>query len=282
MREEKALARQPSGPISLRVPASGLGMPIANPAGTEETLQIPTPRTPVSKCVALGLYSQAMLGLFPANPTLAALSTTLGSATSALTAAQGAYAEAVLVLIAPRVLVRFADYSSDIAVRASQRAAETADGVKGGKIGGAVFPNGVTPIVRPVGATQVTEMRALEGRLEAAMALWPGAGPEKVKITDERTKYEAALAARRTAMEKAADLRAKRDAVKEDFLDVYAVSASRVKAEFPRNRAMQDLFFDKVSDAVVVEETSDEPDAADEAAGDDAAAPANTAPASPA
>ena len=247
----------------------------------EETLQIPTPKTPVSKCIALGLYSQSMLGLFPANPALAALSTTISTATSALAAAQGAYAEAVLALIAPRVLVRFADYSSDMAVRASQRAAESADGMKGGKIGGAVFPDGVTPIVRPVGATQVTEMRALEGRLEAAMALWPGAGAEKAKITDQRTKYEAALAARRTAMEKTADLRAKRDAVREDFLDVYAATASRVKAEFPRNRASQELFFDKVSDAVVAEETVDDPDAADEAASDGAAGPATLSPASP-
>jgi hypothetical protein len=124
-------------------------------------------------------------------------------------------------------------------------------------------------------------MRALEGRLEAAMALWPGAGAEKAKITDERTKYEAALTARRTAMEKAADLRAKRDAVKEDFLDVYAASASRVKAEFPRNRATQELFFDRVSDAVVAEEASDELDAANEPNGDGAAAPATQTPASP-
>jgi hypothetical protein len=245
-------------------------------------LQIPTPKTPVSKCIALGLYAQSMLGLFPANPALTALSTTIGAATSALTAAQNAYAEAVIALVVPRVLVRYADYSSDMAVRASQRAAETADGIKGGKIGGAVFPGGVTPIVRPVGATQVTEMRALEGRLEAAITLWPGAGAEKAKITDERTKYEAALTARRTALEKSADLRAKRDAAKEDFLDVYAATASRVKAEFPRNRAMQDLFFDKVSDAVVAEETSDEPDAADEPGDGGAAAPATPAPTSPA
>ena len=86
-------------------------------------MQLPTPKTPVSKCAALGLYTQTMLAQFPANPALAALSTTIGAATSALTSAQTAYAEAV-------------------------------DGVnKGGKIASAVFPGGVTPIVRPVGAT---------------------------------------------------------------------------------------------------------------------------------
>ena len=100
-------------------------------------MQLPTPKTPVSKCAALGLYAQTMLGQFPANPVLAALSTTLGGATSALTAAQLAYAEAVVALVVPRVLVRFADHTAGLAVRAPQRAAETADGVKDGKIASA-------------------------------------------------------------------------------------------------------------------------------------------------
>ena len=60
---------------------------------------------------------------------------------------------------------------------------------------------------------------------------------------------------------------------------MYAATASRVKAEFPRNHASQELCFDKVSDAVVAEETVDDPDAADEAASNGAA---GTAPLSPA
>jgi hypothetical protein len=212
-------------------------------------MQIPTIKTPVSKCIELGLYAQAMLAKFPANPALTALSAKMGAAATALSAAQSEYAAAILALIAPRVDVKFADYSSDTVVRQTMRSAETADGGKNGKIARAVFPAGVTPIVRPVGATQVTEMRALEGRLEAAMTLWPGAAAEKGKVMEERVKYESALTARRTAMEKAADLRAKRDAAREDFLDVYAAAAGEVKSEFPRNRQMQDLFFDTVSDA---------------------------------
>ena len=101
--------------------------------------------------------------------------------------------------------------------------------------------------------------------------IWPAAGAEKAKVTAERVKYEAALGGRRTAMVTAADLRAKRDAATEDFLDVYATVAARVKAAFPRNRVMQDLFFDKVTDAVVVDD--------DEGADDEAEPPA--VPASP-
>lgn len=134
------------------------------------------------------------------------------------------------------------------------RQAEGADDKKGGKIAMTIFPDGVTPIIRPVGDTQVAAMRAVEGRLEAAVAIWPAALAEKAKLTTERIAYETALAERKTAMQTTADLRAKRDAAKEDFLDVFATTAGRVKAEFPRDRPMQDLFFDKVTEAMVANE----------------------------
>jgi len=225
-------------------------------------LQLPTPRTPVSKCIALGLYTAAMLGKFSANPVLGSIAATLTTATNGLTSSQKAYADGVIALIPLRVGVKFVDYRSDKAVRALQRQAEVADDKKAGKIGTALFPDGVTPIIRPVGDTQVTEMRALEGRMDAATSLWPAAPAEKAKITAERAAYETALNERKTGMHTSADLRAKRDAAKEDFLDVYASTAARVKAEFPRDRAMQDLFFDRVTDAVV----ADDEDATDEAA----------------
>jgi len=65
-----------------------------------------------------------------------------------------------------------------------------------------------------------------------------------LQIVALRERYEAALTARTEGVGKAADARAARDAVKEDFLDVFAVVAARIKAEFPRDRAMQNLFFD--------------------------------------
>ena len=237
-------------------------------------MQVPTKKTPVARSIDLGLYARAMLAKFPQNAVLTKLGTKMGTAIHALDSAQHAYALAVRALIVPRVNVRFADYSSDAAVRATMRAAETADGMKNGKIVSAVFPDGVTPIVRPVGATQVKEMRDLEGRLEAVTSFWPGAAAEKAKIADQRAKYEAALEERRDGMQAASDLRAKRDAAREDFLDVYSVTSSRVKAEFPRNRPMQDLFFDEI-DAGADDAGDDETDTPDALAGGGApAAPA--------
>jgi hypothetical protein len=91
-------------------------------------------------------------------------------------------------------------------------------------------------------------MHDLEGRLEAAAGAWAGALATRAEITTLRTNYEAALENRRAATQKASNARATRDAAKEDFLDVYAQITARVKAEFPRDRPMQDLFFDAVSE----------------------------------
>src|SRR5688572_22055340 len=115
----------------------------------EDTLQLPTPKTPVSKCIALGLYAPAMLAKFPQNQVLASLATTLTTATTNLAAAQKAHADAVIALIPKRVAVKYADFIADKVVRGLQRQAEIADDKKNGKIGTALFPNGVTPIIRP-------------------------------------------------------------------------------------------------------------------------------------
>ena len=223
-------------------------------------MQLPTSKTPVSKCTALGRFAAAMLGKFTNKPALLSLAASIAAATDSLEAAQGAYAGSVLALVIPRVGVRYNDYVSDNVVRALQRQAEMFDGKRGGATGSFLFPDGVTPIVRPVGKTQVDAMQLIEGRLDA-LASWPDAAAEKAKLSAARASYAAALSDRDAAMLATAALRAKRDAAKEDFLDVYASVAAKVKSEFPRDRPMQDLFFDKVTDAVVAddEEPADDP-----------------------
>lgn len=188
-----------------------------------------------------------MLGKFTKNPTLVALAHKMLTTQQALADAQTAYLQAVNAIIFARVDVKYADYASDNGVRMAKRGAELADGKASGPIANALMPGGVTPIIKPVGATQVKEMRDLEGRYDALGASWGDAHAEKAKITALRTQYEAALETRRAAGQKASDLRAARNLIKEDFLNVYAEIGSRVRAEFPRDRPMQDLFFDDVA-----------------------------------
>ncbi len=66
------------------------------------------------------------------------------------------------------------------------------------------------------------------------------------RIVEVRTRYETALRNRTTALNFASSKRALRDAAKEDFLDTYARVASAIKGLFPRDRVMQDIFFEDV------------------------------------
>jgi hypothetical protein len=157
-------------------------------------------------------------------------------------------------------------------VRATLRKAEDADDGKGGKIASIAFPEGMTPIIKPVGATQVKEMEDLEGRLKALSETWDAAAAEQASIEKLRAHYETALKQRKEAGQNASNKKAARDTAKEDYLDVYAQVAARVKAEFPRDRAMQDLFFDTVSDAgsPIEESGTDEDDIGDTGSAGDA------------
>ncbi len=229
-------------------------------------MQTPTQKTKVSKCVDLGTYASQMMAKFPQTAELVMLSQKLGDATQKLKAAQDAYLLGVGAILPTRVEVTFQNFVSDNRVRQTLRKAELFDGRANGPASSMVFPNGVTPIIKPVGATQVKEMRDMEGRLEAAGAIWPEALSEKAEIGTFRDNYEKALEARRAAGQTASDLRAVRNAVKEDFLMVYVTSANRVKALFPRDRVMQDLFFDEVRSRSVSEDADSDANDDDESA----------------
>ncbi|MEO5726392.1 MAG: hypothetical protein ABI134_32715 [Byssovorax sp.] len=212
-------------------------------------MQIPASKTPVARCVQLALYCGQMLSKFPQNPVLSQLATRMSSAGVLLDDVQAKYVASVKTIVRARVDVKFADWSADNVIRMAQRVAELADGRVGGAIASKLYPNGITPIVRPVGATQVLEMHDLENRYDLLAATWPDAAAEKAKIVAARTTYESALSARHDAVQNASNARTARDLTKEDFLSVYAEIGARVKAEFPRDRKMQDLFFDEVSSA---------------------------------
>ncbi|MEP7125517.1 MAG: hypothetical protein ABJE95_31580 [Byssovorax sp.] len=190
-----------------------------------------------------------MLSKFPQNPTLAQLAIKMDTAGAVLDDVQTKYITAVKSIIRARVDVKFADWSADNVVRVAMRAAEMADGKVGGPIASKLFPSGITPIIKPIGATQVQEMHDLEGWYDVVLAIWPDAAVEKSKVVAARKVDEDALNARRDALQNASNARTARDLTKEDFLSVYAEIGARVKAEYPRERKMQDLFFDDVSSA---------------------------------
>lgn len=226
-------------------------------------MQNPDRYTPIARCEALSLYAQHALRryqrLFDVSPAAAArlesLAATLAAATDPLIASQAAYRAAVLALLAPRVEVKLVDLKADAVVRSVKRAAEDA----GAEVDAAVFPEGATPIVKPVGAAEVAGLRSLSGRI-AATPTWADREAQRARVDGVHGEYSAALAARSTAMAVAADARAVRDEAKERFLDAYVAVASAIKELFPRDRIRQDVFFDDVRAGSRAQDDGDEPD----------------------
>jgi hypothetical protein len=211
-------------------------------------MEIPTSKTPVAKCLALAAYTCQMMGRFPSSAELVELGAKLSVARDNLAAAERNCAVAEAGMLPARVTVTHADYESDEGLKQSRRAAELADGEAHGPIMMHLFPEGTTPIVRLLGVAQVKQMKDLEGRYDGLMSRWADAQSEKDKITALRQRYEQALNARSNAAQALSNARSLRDLAKEDFLDVYAEVANRVRALFPRNKKKQDLFFDTVTD----------------------------------
>ncbi len=224
---------------------------------------LPNAKTPIDRCEHKSLHTRTMLDKFKDVPALNGLAAKLGEATNLLLVRHNAYNEKVKALIVLRVEVKFTDMLSDQVVRLALKRAEIEDGKAGGKITTLLFPNGSTPIIKPVGGTQVHEMRRLEGRYAEAEAIYPAAASEREKIQALRVRYEEALEGRRQGMESSAQARAARNLAKEEFLDVFAEVANRIKAAFPRDKKTQDLFFLKDKSASDGDDTDDQETADD-------------------
>lgn len=224
-------------------------------------MQTPTMKTRVSKCLELATYCIRMFGKFPTNAVLTALAADMTATKTNLATAQQQYEAAVEEILPARVDVKYENHASDRRVRLTQQKVEIADGKKGGRIAGLVFPNGSTSITRLQGESQINAMKDLEGLLESATTLWPDAAAEKAEIAQHREAYEAALKHRTDVGQNVRNKRALRNAAKEEFITKYAAIASRVEAEYPRDSAMQDLFFDEVRTKSALAEADDDDDA---------------------
>jgi hypothetical protein len=216
-------------------------------------MQVPDRKTPVTRCESLSRYAESALLQYieSFDPTaeeqaqLRANIDQLFTARTGLATKQADYRTAVLDCITPRVAVAIVDLRADGVTRSAKRAADEA----GKDVAAMVFPEGVTPIVKLFGQSEVDSLIALEGRIAAAAGRWSEAAAMQTRIIEARTRYEAALANRTTALNLAASKRALRNSAKEDFLDTYAKVASAIKGLFPRDKTLQDVFFDEVRSA---------------------------------
>jgi hypothetical protein len=213
-------------------------------------MQHPARNTPIDRCESATRFAESAILQYvesfepPAETAdaLRAQAAALLTGRVALTTKQSEYRTAVLDAIASRVAVLMVDLRADAVTRSAKRAVDDA----GKDVAAMVFPEGVTPIVKLFGQSEVDALIALEDRILAAEGRWSEAMATHARIVEVRTRYETALRNRTTALNFASSKRALRDAAKEDFLDTYARVASAIKGLFPRDRVMQDIFFEDV------------------------------------
>ncbi|MEO5728240.1 MAG: hypothetical protein ABI134_13255 [Byssovorax sp.] len=183
-----------------------------------------------------------------------------------------AYEQSKLVIIDARVDVKFIDLTTDAEIQNHLRRVEIADNKAGGPLFKNVAPEGKTALVKPFGQKQLDALNDLVGRLNALAPTWPAAAQESATIDGLAKSYKAALDSRDNAWQSARNLRIARNLAKQAFITGYLEISFGVKALYPQDKKMQDLFFDEVENEVEKDLGEEpEPEAAPAAPG--AAAP---------
>jgi hypothetical protein len=211
-------------------------------------MKLPTMRTPVRRCLGAAGFSCRMLAKHSQDARLVELGVRFEAGRTELAAAQRRLVEAEDNLTLMRVDVKFEDHSSDRFLRRLLARIEAEDGRKGGRLCKVLLPEGLGDITRRRNAAQVERMRGLEARL-AAIQDWADAATLAVDLAGHRGRYESALDVRLAAERLVVTERANRNAAKERFLDLYAEIAAQIRSIFPRDKDMQDLFFDELEPA---------------------------------
>jgi hypothetical protein len=238
-------------------------------------MQNPTMKTPIPRCSQLGRYSARMLGKLPQNPPLAGFALKMSDLSATLDTASQAYEQSKLVIIDARVDVKFVDLTTDTEIQSFLRRVETADNKAGGPLFTIVAPEGKTALVKPFGQKQLDVLVNLMGTLKAMAATWPAATQEITVLDGLAKSYKAALLYRDNAWQSARDLRIARNLAKQAFITGYVEISFSVKALYPHDKKMQDLFFDDVEN-VVEKDIGAEPEPEPAPAATTAAAPPDT------
>jgi hypothetical protein len=177
------------------------------------------------------------------------LSTPLATVTAELDGALTKRLALQRPLVRSRAARRIVEQRANMVLRQFSRSVELADGGRRGPLHGALLPDGVTPLVVPVGAAQVAVLRALVTHLglcrvpgaEACAADWT---PRLTAAADELAAtlatYDAARTAVGLAFQEELALR-----------DAHARTVDRiiglVRAALPGDRERQDALFPVIS-----------------------------------
>lgn len=163
-----------------------------------------------------------------------------------------------------RAALRFAEYHVDKIIRSAYRAAEIEDGGRRGRLTATLFPDGLTPVIRPSGRAQSKPTKELIGRLVTTKN--PGFDGYRLVWLP---KLESALAQLETAMGTHDSVRTAYDeafkaelALRDAHLEIVDKVMGLVRAAFPRDREAQDVIFPVMANEASKRPANDEFDRA--------------------
>lgn len=150
-----------------------------------------------------------------------------------------------------RAILRFAEYNVDRVIRSVHRGAEIQDGGRRGRISGALFPDGLTPVIKPSRRGQVKPTKQLIDRfklstvtgMDAFRAVW------LAKLETALAKLEAAVTTyegARTAHDQA--FRAE-IALRNAHWEMLDRVMGLVRSAFPLDKDVHDVIFPIVEDS---------------------------------
>jgi len=239
-------------------------------------MENPTIKTPIPRCSQLGRYAARMLGKVTQNPPLAPHAQKMSAITATLDKESQTYEQSKLLIIDARVDVKLIDLTTDNAIQSFLRRVEVADDKAGGPLFKVVAPEGKTALVKPFGQKQLDVLIDLVGTLNALAATWPPAAQESASFEGLAKDYKAALDYRDSAWQSARNLRVARNLAKQAFITGYLEISFSVKALYPQDKKMQDLFFDEVENEAE-KDLGEEPELPAAPASTEAATPAGSA-----
>ena len=148
-------------------------------------------------------------------------------------------------MVKARVALRFANFTTDQAIRLCGKSAEIADGARRGPVFNALFPKGVGPVVTPTGARQVKPTEELIDRMAASKhpAVVPFAAEWKPKLELALAKLTDAVAAHKAARETHDNAFRAEVALRDEHRRYVDRLMGETRAVFAGDRGRQDLVF---------------------------------------
>lgn len=208
-------------------------------------MQLPHDRLPVPRLLGLAHFTATALRRYVAVMTPpAALATELEELADGVDAVRQSLSATAASLdaadseqLGPRFEVRLIDHRADKLVRSLFRAAEEANVKRD------LFPKGLKAVTRFFGQSQIDALDALTPRV-ATCSAWAERAGWATRLHAMSSLYAEALTARTAATKKVAAARAVRDDARRSLVSVMRATGGAVRALFPMEPEVQDLFFD--------------------------------------